>query len=82
MSRSHHGIGLASLLLDDPGAISAAARDAAEYLAAHIHEAPVWIVPCLEGGAAGERELGEQRRIFVPQTSHEGWDRQGSPLSM
>jgi hypothetical protein len=25
--------------------------DAAEYLAAHIHEAPVWIIPCLEGGA-------------------------------
>jgi nitroreductase len=25
--------------------------EAAEYLAAHIHEAPVWIVPCLEGGA-------------------------------
>jgi nitroreductase len=25
--------------------------DAAEYLAAHIHEAPVWIVPCLEGGS-------------------------------
>ena len=24
--------------------------DAAEYLAAHIHEAPVWIVPCLESG--------------------------------
>ena len=24
--------------------------EAAEYLAAHIHEAPVWIVPCLEGG--------------------------------
>ena len=24
--------------------------DAAEYLVAHIHEAPVWIVPCLEGG--------------------------------
>jgi nitroreductase len=23
--------------------------DAAEYLAAHIHEAPVWIVPCLAG---------------------------------
>jgi hypothetical protein len=23
--------------------------DAAEYLANHIHEAPVWIVPCLEG---------------------------------
>jgi nitroreductase len=25
--------------------------DAAEYLAAHIHEAPVWILPCLEGGS-------------------------------
>jgi nitroreductase len=25
--------------------------DAAEYLANHIHEAPVWIVPCLEGDA-------------------------------
>src|SRR6201998_3684114 len=25
-------------------------RAAAEYLANHIHEAPVWIVPCLEGG--------------------------------
>jgi nitroreductase len=25
--------------------------DAAEYLAAHIHEAPVWIVPCLQGTA-------------------------------
>jgi nitroreductase len=25
--------------------------DAAEHLAAHVHEAPVWIVPCLEGGA-------------------------------
>jgi hypothetical protein len=24
--------------------------DAAEYLAAHIHEAPVWIISCLEGG--------------------------------
>jgi nitroreductase len=24
--------------------------DAAEYLAMHIHEAPVWIVRCLEGG--------------------------------
>ena len=24
--------------------------NAAEYLANHIHEAPVWIVPCLEGG--------------------------------
>jgi nitroreductase len=26
--------------------------DAAEYLATYIHEAPVWIVPCLEGGTA------------------------------
>jgi nitroreductase len=25
--------------------------DAAEHLAAHIHEAPVWIVPCLQGDA-------------------------------
>src|SRR5712692_815633 len=25
---------------------------AAEHLAAHIHEAPVWIVPCLEGAAS------------------------------
>jgi nitroreductase len=25
---------------------------AAEHLAAHIHEAPVWIVPCLAGGVA------------------------------
>src|ERR1700746_2324103 len=24
--------------------------DAAEHLAAHIHEAPVWIIPCREGG--------------------------------
>src|SRR6201987_3540280 len=24
--------------------------DAAEFFAAHIHEAPVWIIPCLEGG--------------------------------
>ena len=29
-----------------------AVLDAAEYLAAHIHEAPVWIVPCLEGGTS------------------------------
>jgi nitroreductase len=27
--------------------------DAAEYLATHIHEAPVWIVPCLEGAKIG-----------------------------
>ena len=25
---------------------------AAEHLANHIHEAPVWIIPCLEGGTA------------------------------
>src|SRR5207248_1117441 len=24
--------------------------DAAQYLADHIHEAPVWIVPCMQGG--------------------------------
>jgi nitroreductase len=33
----------------EPGAILRLLA-AAEYLAAHIHEAPVWIVPCLEGG--------------------------------
>ena len=27
--------------------------DAAEHLAAHIHEAPVWVVPCLAGAAPG-----------------------------
>jgi nitroreductase len=26
--------------------------DAAEHLAEHIHDAPVWIVPCLEGGTS------------------------------
>ena len=31
--------------------------DAAEYLAAHIHEAPVWIVPCLEGGSRREQHV-------------------------
>src|SRR6478672_3421200 len=25
--------------------------DAAQYLADHIHEAPVWIIPCMEGAA-------------------------------
>ena len=29
--------------------------DAAEYLAARIHEAPVWIVPCLEGSGLVQR---------------------------
>lgn len=33
----------------EPGAISATARRGG-ILAAHIHEPPVWIVPCLEGG--------------------------------
>jgi hypothetical protein len=32
-------------------------RDAAEYLAAHIHEAPVWVVPRLEGNTP-TRTLG------------------------
>ncbi|MGC2415486.1 MAG: nitroreductase family protein [Stellaceae bacterium] len=27
--------------------------DAAQYLADHIHEAPVWIVPCMGGGTPG-----------------------------
>ncbi len=31
--------------------------DAAQYLADHIHEAPVWIVPCM-GGAAPTRTAG------------------------
>jgi len=29
--------------------------DAAEYLANHIHKAPVWIVPCLEGATPWRR---------------------------
>ena len=29
---------------------------AAEYLANHIHEAPVWIVPCLEGATDDEAD--------------------------
>ena len=41
--------------------------DAAEYLANHIHKAPVWIVPCLEGATplrrwanlAVDRNVGE-----------------------
>jgi len=31
--------------------------DAAQYLADHIHEAPVWIIPCM-GGGAGARTSG------------------------
>ena len=33
----------------EPGALSTPPRRS-RILAAHIHEAPVWIVPCLEGG--------------------------------
>jgi nitroreductase len=49
MNRLHHSVGWR------PGPGMSRERflrllDAAEYLAAHIHEAPVWIVPCLEGG--------------------------------
>jgi len=38
--------------------------DAAEYLAAHIHEAPVWIVPCLEGGNPARRSIQRFRTCF------------------
>src|SRR6266478_5562730 len=31
--------------------------DAAEYLAAHIHEAPVWIVPCVEAARRPARPV-------------------------
>jgi nitroreductase len=31
--------------------------DAAQYLADHIHEAPVWVIPCM-GGGAGTRTSG------------------------
>jgi nitroreductase len=49
-SRLHRGIGPGNLPWRDSGTISAIARRGGVYLAAHIHEAPVWIVPCLEGG--------------------------------
>jgi nitroreductase len=32
--------------------------DAAQYLADHIHEAPVWIVPCMGGGGTLTRTSG------------------------
>ena len=32
--------------------------DAAEYLPAYIHEAPVWIVPCLEGSRPTDPYIG------------------------
>ena len=39
--------------------------DAAEYLAAHIHEAPVWIVPCLEGvGISGSNPRWSGSSIY------------------
>jgi nitroreductase len=39
--------------------------DAAEYLAAHIHEAPVWIVPCLEGvGVSGSNPRWSGSSIY------------------
>jgi hypothetical protein len=44
--------------------------DAAEYLAAHIHEAPVWIVPSLEGGTPTARPVRRsilRRRICCSQ---------------
>jgi nitroreductase len=44
---------------------------AAEYLAAHIHEAPVWIVPCLEGGT---RPAPPARRS-IPQCKTCCWPR-------
>ena len=41
---------------------------AAEYLAAHIHEAPLWIVPCLQGDAP-TRTAADHRGI-VPHLLH------------
>jgi hypothetical protein len=47
--------------------------DAAQYLADHIHEAPVWIVPCLEGAnptrtaispASRSKGLGQDHRCL------------------
>lgn len=35
------------LKLDDGNGLDVVMIDAAEYLADHLHEAPVWIVPCL-----------------------------------
>jgi nitroreductase len=48
MNRSHHGIGLPAPGMSRERFLRL--LDAAEHLAAHIHEAPVWIVACLEGG--------------------------------
>jgi hypothetical protein len=53
MNRSHRGIGLATRPLSREQFTRL--LDAAEYLAAHIHEAPVWIVLCLQGGTPTRR---------------------------
>src|SRR6201988_2519076 len=49
MNRSLHGIGRVNRLLGTSRGRFERMLAAAEYLANHIHEAPVWIVPCLEG---------------------------------
>ena len=53
--------------------------DAAQYLADHIHEAPVWIVPCMEGAsptrtagssiypAVQNMLLAARRLVWVPR---------------
>ena len=48
--------------------------DAAGYLAAHIHEAPMWIVPCLEGGAP-TRTSGSS---IYPAVQNCSWQRERS----
>jgi len=53
---------------------------AAEYLANHIHEAPVWIVPCLEG-AAPTRTSGSSIYPAVQNRSYKlALEPDGSPL--
>ena len=42
--------------------------DAAENLAAHIHEAPVWIVACLEGGRSTRMPGASSMPIVYPRT--------------
>src|SRR6516164_1336643 len=46
--------------------------DAAEYLTNHIHEAPVWIVPCLEG-ATPTRTSGSS---IYPAVQNMRWPRE------
>jgi hypothetical protein len=50
MNRSPHDIDLVHRLPGTSREQFERMLAAAEYLANHIHEAPVWIVPCLEGG--------------------------------